>query len=166
MVPPKHPSAFYNLFDGARRVTLAFPVTDSIGPFWDEDGALLHSPGDTLAQEDIEAVQIGGDHYRLACRSDGPFSVLRLHWGDEFITENNARLGLLRLVRVVMPQPYMHHRILVSEQLQNDQPAARLAHELGGGWETVAVGQLTLTVPASRAAEFLRRMGNTPGSEP
>lgn len=114
----------------------------------------------------IEAVQLGPDHFRLVFRSDGPFSPLRLHWGDEFIATPRDD-GALTLIRVLTPQPYAHYRLLISGGFGRDAPAAMLVHEMGGGWEPVAGGILTFTVPAARSELFAKRMaasGVTPGA--
>lgn len=96
-------------------------------------------------------------HYRLAYRSDGPFSCMRLNWGDEFYA-GTAGDGSLTLTHVVMPQAFVHQRFLTSAPFDNDMPVARLIHELGGGWEAVAGGILTITVPAGRLLEYQRLM--------
>jgi hypothetical protein len=155
-----HPSPFYALLEGAKPFRLIFPSIDGIGPYWGDDGQLVHQPVDELASEEIEAVQLGPACFRLACRCEGPFSGLRLHWGDEF-TATPASGGSLTLTRVVTPQPYVHHRFLGSTSFSNDMPAAKLVHDLGGGWETVAVGILTLTVPAEHSEEFQCRLAST-----
>ena len=97
---------------------------------------------------------------------EGPFSCLRLHWGDEFIA-TTAEVGSLSLVSVVVPRPYVHHRFLAPTVGNNDLPEAAFVHELGGGWESVAGGVLTLSVPAARSSEFLMRLavaGIAPGA--
>lgn len=151
------PSPFYDLFEGAEPLMLVFPACDCAGPFWDDEGNLVRQPDDEMAGERIEAVRLGPVHYRLACRSDGPFSCLRLYWGDEFYA-STAGDGSLTLTRVVVPRPFAHHRFLTSAPFGNDTPAAMLVHELGGGWEAVAGGMLTMSVPAVRSTELLRRL--------
>lgn len=149
------PSPFYDLFQDAKRYTLSFPTTDLSGPYWDDDGEIIRCFDSELEVEDIEAVRIQGGHYRLAERCSGPFSILRLHWGDEFLATIDCD-GRLNLLRVVMPQPFVHHRFVTSSPFNNDHPTAALLHKLGGGWEAVAGGVLTLTVPAACATEFAR----------
>lgn len=151
-------SPFYSQFDGAVPYTLVFPGVDHVGPCWNQDGEIVRQPADEPVDEMIEAVHLGPEHYRLACRSDGPLSGLMLFWGDEFIA--SAGVGdVLTIRRVLMPRAYAHHRLLTRGEFNNDRPEALLVHELGGGWETVARGMLTLTVPSARSEEFLRRMG-------
>jgi len=72
---------------------------------------------------------------------------------------------MLNLTKVMVPSTYDHCRWLISSKFNNENPIAKLVHEVGGGWETVAVGILTLTVPASRAQEFQFKM-NAAGLRP
>ncbi len=142
---------------------LVFPACDFAGPFWDDAGELIRQPGDELAGERIEAVRLAPQHYRLACRSDGPFSCLQLYWGDEFYA-STAGDGSLTLNRVAMPRPFAHHRFLTSAPFGNGMPAATLVHELGGGWEAVAGGMLTISVPTEQSDEFLCRFAELPSA--
>ncbi|MBP8902252.1 MAG: hypothetical protein KBG41_06505 [Thiobacillaceae bacterium] len=41
-------------------------------------------------------------------------------------------------------------------RLDNEEPLAVLVHRFDGGWETVAGGMLTLSVPAGVATDFAR----------
>jgi len=59
---------------------------------------------------------------------------------------------------LMVPRPYEHFRFLTSSDLKNANPIAEIVHEVGGGWETVAGGVLTLTVPVSRTQEFQSKM--------
>ena len=86
----------------------------------------------------------------------GPFSSLRLHWGDEFIAARHDGNKLV-LTKLVVPRKFEHFRFLTSAGFKNSSPVAELVHELGGGWETVAIGMLTITVPAARAQEFIAK---------
>ncbi len=75
----------------------------------------------------------------------------------------------LRLTSVCVPRPYAHFRFLTSGGFNNEHQLARHLHSLGGGWEAVAGGMLTLTVPAERASELKRLMyveGLAPGVLP
>lgn len=77
--------------------------------------------------------------------------------------------GTLRLTSVCVPRPYAHFRFLASSGFNNEHQLARHLHSLGGGWEAVAGGMLTLTVPAERASELKRLMyvkGLAPGVLP
>ena len=64
----------------------------------------------------------------------GPFSGLRLYWGDEFNAEKGED-GTLRLTSICMPRPYVHFRFLTSGGFNNEHQLARHLHSLGGGWE-------------------------------
>lgn len=157
-----NPSPFYDQLVGAEKFSLIFPLSeDCAGPSWLESGELVHS-GDG----EIEAVSLGGNRYRLAERCLGPFSSLWLHWGDEFFA-NRSEGNALTMTHLALPRPFEHFRYLTSGGFKNANPIAELEHEVGGGWETVAGGMLTLTVPAWRAQEFQSRMnaaGLLPGA--
>lgn len=153
-----NPSPFYDQLEGAEKFTLSFPLTrDCVGPDWLESGELVRSKNEGIETEDIEAVCLGENRYRLAERCLGPFTSLRLYWGDEFLADSSTGNTLI-LTRVVVPRIYEHYRWLISGGFKNEHPIANLVHEVGGGWETVAVGILTLTVPAARSQEFHSRM--------
>ena len=87
----------------------------------------------------------------------GPFSGLSLSWGDEFNADKGED-GTLRLTSVCMLRLYVHFRLLTSGGFSNDHQLAQHLHSLGGGWEAVAGGVLTLTVPAERASHLQRLM--------
>jgi hypothetical protein len=162
---PEHPSAFYSLVEGAAEAVLLYPADgDSGGPFWNEQGELDLVRGKDWDEEEAGIVPLGGNRYRLAERLMGPFSGLRLFWGDEF-TADPTDEGALRVTSVVVPRRYVHFRFLASK-FNNDHPLAIHLHAMSGGWETVAKGMLTLTVPAEHGAEFQRLMyqeGLAPG---
>ena len=153
-----NPSPFYDQLTGAEKFSLIFPLDrECAGPGWLESGELVVTLGGEDEAEDIEAVSLGGSRYRLAERCFGPFSSLRLHWGDEFFADLSQE-NRLNLTKVVVPRPFAHYRFLGSGGFNNTNPIAELVHEVGGGWETVAVGMLTLTVPVLRAQEFQFKM--------
>jgi hypothetical protein len=152
-----NPSPFYDQLVGAEKFSLIFPLSeDCAGPYWLESGELVHSGDGEIETEDIEAVSLGGNRYRLAERCLGPFSSLRLHWGDEFFADLDG--NKLNISKLVVPRLFEHFRYLTSGGFKNANPIAELVHEVGGGWETVAGGMLTFTVPALRAQEFQSRM--------
>jgi len=49
----------------------------------------------------------------------GPFSRLRLYWGDEFNAGKGVD-GTLRLTSVCVSRPYTHFRFLTSGGFRND----------------------------------------------
>lgn len=156
----ENPSPFYDLLIGADSFSLVFPINqEGTGPHWLETGDLVCADGflAEVEDEDIEAVPLGEDRYRLAEKSFGPFSSLRLHWGDEFIAE---RVGgnVLQLSRVVMPRKFEHYRFMISSRFASDGPIATIVHQVDGGWETMAGGMLTLTVPMLRVSGFHQLM--------
>ena len=163
----KPPSGFYPLFEGAIEVVLKFPVDgDSVGPRWDDiSGEIDRSACPDWEEERVAVVPLGGNCYRLAERLMGPVSGLTLHWGDEFRAQNDVD-GELRLVAVCVPRPFVHYRFLTRAGFNNQEPIAQRLHAIGGGWESVAGGMLTLTVPSAFAGKFQRWMsdyGLTPG---
>jgi hypothetical protein len=153
-----NPSPFYDQLTGAEKFSLIFPLSqDLAGPNWSDSGEVIQTDGSEIETEEIEAVSLGKNRYRLAERCLGPFTCLRLYWGDEFFADHLGE-NTLKLTKVVVPRTYEHFRWLISGGFKNANPIAELVHEVGGGWETVAVGMLTLTVPALRAQEFHSRM--------
>ena len=152
---PEYPSAFYGLVEGATEAALLFPADgDSGGPFWNEQGELDLVRCEDWDEEEVGIVPLGGNRYRLAERLFGPFSRLRLYWGDEF-TADKIDDGKLRITSVVVPRRYANFRF-ISSRFNNNHPLANHLHAMGGGWEIVATGMLTLTVPAEHGAEFQR----------
>lgn len=104
--PHSFPSGFYLLVENAADVMLEFPVDDdSGGPFWKDDGQLDLVRCKEWDQEEVGVVPLGGNRYRLAERQLGPFSGLRLYWGDEFNADKGED-GMLRLTSVCVPRPY------------------------------------------------------------
>ena len=53
---------------------------------------------------------------------------------------------------------FAHFRFLTSGGFNNEHQLARNLHSLGGGWEAVAGGLLTLTIPCTSAGELQRMM--------
>ncbi len=152
------PSGFYVLVEDAADAVLEFPADgDSGGPFWNVDGQLDLVRCKEWEQEDVGVVPLGGNRYRLAERRVGPFSGLRLYWGDEFNADKGDD-GTLRVISVCVPRPFAHFRFLTSGGFSNEHQLARHLHSLGGGWEAVAGGMLTLTIPSSSAGELQRLM--------
>ena len=151
-------SPFYDQLTGAEKFSLVFPPDlDGVGPYWLESGELVRADDVETEAEDIEAVSLGCNRYRMAERCFGPFSSLRLHWGDEFFADRSVG-NTLSLTKLVVPRPYEHFRFLTSSGLKNANPIAEIVHEVGGGWETVGGGVLTLTVPILRTQEFQLKM--------
>ena len=107
--------------------------------------------------EDIEAVSLGCNRYRMAERCFGPFPSLRLHWGDEFFA-NRSEGNILSLTKLLFPRPFEHFRFLTSSGIKNTNPIAEIEHEVGGRWQTVGGGVLTLTVPVLKTQEFQSKM--------
>lgn len=153
-----NPSLFYDQLTGAEKFSLIFSLDrDGAAPHWLESGDLIPADGGETEAEDIEAVSLGCNRYRLSERCLGPFSSLRLHWGDEFFADRSVG-NTLRFTKFVVPRSFEHFRFLTSGSFKNTNPIAEIVHEVGGGWETVAGGMLTLTVPALRAQEFQSKM--------
>lgn len=164
------PSAFYYLMEGATEVVLVYPADgDSGGPSWNDQGELALEQGSDWEEEEVGVVVLGGDRYRLTERLMGPFSGLRLYWGDEF-TADKLSDGKLRMTSVIVPRRFVHFRFITSgPHFSNDLPLAKHLHSMGGAWETVAGGMLTMTLPAEHGTEFQRLMyeeGLAPGVLP
>lgn len=153
-----NPNPFYDQLTGAENFSLLFPADqDGFGPYWLESGELVRFDGVETEAENIEAVSLGSNRYRLAERCLGPFSCLRLQWGDEFFAFRSNK-NSLSLTKLVTPRKFEHFRYLTATGFKDTSLIAEIVHEVGGGWETVAGGMLTLTVPALRAQEFQSKL--------
>lgn len=164
------PSSFYSLMEDATEVVLQYPTDgDSGGPFWNDQGELDLTRGAEWEDEEVGVVSLGSGRYRLTERLMGPFSTLRLYWGDEFTADKLAD-GTLRMASVIVPRRFVHFRFITSgPHFSNDHPLAKHLHAMGGAWETVAGGMLTMTLPAEHGTEFQRLMyeeGLAPGVLP
>ncbi len=148
------PSPFYGLFDGARAYELRFPCNEhGVGPILLDTGETDASRCTEHSDEPIAAVALGNDRYRLAERCAGPFSGLTFNWGDEFIAMA-VEGGTLVFERLVLPRAFLHWRMIGSSGFSNENPFAQLLHRYGGGWESIAGGLLTFTVPAASTEQF------------
>ena len=143
-------SPFYDALEGAQEYVLLYPVRsgESVGPHWLDDG--MPFTGD-YEEEDILAVPLGGGRYRLAELCAGPFSCCLLRWGDVF--EADAEGDTLTLRCIVMPPAYQHYFWVASGGLENTA-LGDLLHRYGGGWEVVAGGMLTASVPIACVEAF------------
>jgi hypothetical protein len=158
----KHPSPFYDEHVGTQKFTLLYPGnSEHWGPYWNDAGELTRFEGvHEDEEEEIEAVPLGDNRYRLTEKSFGPLSFLKLEWGDEFLAEQ-VDTQLLKLTQIILPRRFAHFRFIGSPGFSNDNAFAVIVHELGGGWETVMGGFITLTVPISRLQEFQQRASAT-----
>jgi hypothetical protein len=146
---------FYNLFENAEQFQLLYPTDeDGIGPRWDDSGSLANSATNEI--EEVLAIPLGSGRYRLAEQVHGPFSCLTIHWGDEFFAILEGEN--LRMTRMAIPMKFRHYRFIGQTGFGNDTAIAKTVQSLGGGWECVAGGLVTLSVPSKRDAEFRAAM--------
>jgi len=152
----KYPSTFYELFEGSKDVTLHFPANQNEGgPYWDDAGNLDLSKCDEDGAEEVGVVNLEGGRYRLAEKGFGPFSSLLLNWGDEFIARETGT-GDLELLSVATPAKFKHYQSIGGGPFSNESSLAELIHRCGGGWETVAMGLLTISIPVDKVDEYER----------
>lgn len=147
-------SPFYQALENAQAYLLKFPIgSDGTGPSWGTSGVILDHGSPQMEVEPIEAVPLGNDLYRLAEVEAGPFSSLRLRWGDEFFADmiGNHELAI-RQVKV--PLCYQHYLLITSGHPFSDDPLSEVIHQCSGGWEVMAGGILTITVPMADAEAF------------
>jgi hypothetical protein len=147
-------SPFYDSLKGSLEFELEFPVdVNNEGPHWDEIGTLISTATSSQDIVRILAVPLGKGLYRLA---ENPiFESLALNWGDEFeALETSA--GHLQLTKVVQPMKYRHDHGLFSGALTRGSKLSNKIHELGGGWDVVAGGILTVTLPVDNWAKFMK----------
>lgn len=147
-------SPFYDSLKGSMEFDLEFPVdVNNEGPHWDEIGTLISTATSSHDIVRILAVPLGKGVYRLA---ENPiFESLILKWGDEFeALEISA--GHHRLTKVVQPMKYRHDQSLFSGDLTRGSKLSNKIHELGGGWEVVAGGFFTVTLPVENWDKFIK----------
>lgn len=124
-----------------------FPVSaNGEGPFWDLNGIPICFDGVEPELVRILAVPLGNDLFRLA---ENPLfePLTELKWGDDFFAELSLP-DRLKLKRVLTPKKYRHAFNFISGPSLEGSKISDRIHELGGGWERVAGGMLTVTLPA------------------
>ncbi len=139
-------SPFYNLLKGAQKYDLEFSVDENFeGPHWNEEGTPITTLTCSSELVSVLAVPLSNGLYRLA--ENPVFEPLTtLNWGDEF-QAIEVSSGYLKLTKVVMPMRFLHEHKLISEPLTQGSKLSNKIHELEGGWEIVAGGILTVTLP-------------------
>ena len=153
--PPTKASKFYDLLDGAKAVTLWFQVNeDEEGPFWTDEGELIASANDSDWCEEVQVVDLGFGHYRLASIDD-VFSQLRLNWGDEFLGSTEDGINI-KLEKVVTPEPYAHFKLIGHGPIDNKSELSKLIHSLDGGWECSFGGMWLISIPSNHSELFIR----------
>lgn len=147
-------SDFYKNLENAQVYSLSFPADqDGIGPYWDESGKLAIEKLACKVDEPVELVKLGNGRYRLAEKSVGPFSSLRLYWGDEFLGKSLGG-NEIELLGILVPLKFKHYSFMVSSGFDNENSLARLVHQNSGGWELVAGGMLTISIPIANVMNF------------
>lgn len=153
-------SPFYSLLAGSERFELVFPCnSDEEGPFWNDDGSLISFTDGGVQSTTVRLVELGAGRYRLA---ENPIfeAPTTLHWGDELIASQNENCEL-ELLSVVVPQRFRHLSTVSSPEVSSESSISNKIHELGGGWESVMVGLLTVTLPAEKWADFNEWLSKT-----
>lgn len=144
-----HPSPFYAQLEPCSRFDLEYPFVDDVGFKTLQFTGMGEQAEWEVAEERVALVELGGRLFRLAEKLEGPFSGLPMHWGDEFFALECGP-GRLRFQRMESQQKYSHTRLLLCGDFDPDGVASELIHQHGGGWEVVARGMFTLTVPVER----------------
>ena len=143
--------SFYELMNDAELYLVSFPCnSDGEGPFWNGHGALEKFPNGYQEHSELMMVHLGNDTYRLAVNPIfQPPSTL--HWGDEFFARQDQS-NSLEITHVKTNQRFKHTSILM--HINSDHPMSKKIHELGGGWECVAVGISTISIPQENWKQF------------
>ena len=145
-------SSFYALLEGANQYQLLIEVNaESKEPTLLPDGTLATSPKNVLLVADISAVPLGGDRYRVS--ENNFFEPHELFWGDEFVAVSEGE-SKIRLKKVVMPKKFQHITSVCEDSWDPEGEEAKLIHKLGGGWDLVFGGLLTITIPVENWAVF------------
>lgn len=153
-------SAFYNLFKDYEVLELTFPSNaDEEGPFWNDDGSLIVYPDGSIQASTLRVVELENGRYRLA---ENPIfeALTTLFWGDEFVATRHGS-NILELTSVVIPQQFKHVSSISSYAITSDSPMSNKIHELGGGWETVMGGLLTISLPVNSWSDFNEWLSTT-----
>ena len=139
-------SPFYDLLKGAQKYDLEFPVDENDeGPHWDDEGTPITMLTSSSEFVSVLVVPLGNGRYRLA--ENLVFEPLTtLNWGDEF-QAMEVSSKYLKLTKVVMPMRFRHEHKLICGPLTQGSKLSNRIHELDGGWEIVAGGILTVTLP-------------------
>ena len=150
-----HPSPFYALIENGAQYELSFPCDeDGCGPHLFADGSIDAGRCTERSTEPVRATAIGNDCYRLTERCAGPLSGLGIDWGDEFLASAIAGRQLV-FEKLVLPRRFVHWHIIGSAGFTNSHPFADLLHRFGGGWESIAGGMMTFTVPVEQAQALM-----------
>jgi hypothetical protein len=145
-------SSFYALLEGANQYQLLIEVNaESKEPTLLPDGTLATSPKNVLLVAYISAVPLGGDRYRVS--ENNFFESYELFWGDEFVAVSEGE-SKIRLKKVVMPKKFQHITSVCEDSWDPEGEEAKLIHKLGGGWDLVFGGLLTITIPVENWAVF------------
>lgn len=146
-------SPFYDLLEEAQEFTLVFQGRpDSGGPVFADDGSQLPILHGRSCAVDVRARPLGGNRYRL-CETAYFSDLTGLLWGDEFFAEPGDGRRL-RLAGVAMPRRYRHCTLV--GRFDPYEPVADIIHRLGGGWELVCGGILTISIPAEQWDGFVQ----------
>lgn len=146
-----HEHSFYQMLTGAKEFLLSFPVdSNGEGPFWAQDGSLINSPDGYQECSKLMMVDLGNNSFRIA---ENPFleAPTTLHWGDEvFACLSNE--NTLELTQINANQRFRHMTTVM--RIDAEHPMSKKIHELEGGWECVAGGLVTITIPSNNWDEF------------
>lgn len=156
------PSPFYALFIGAQNLRLRYPVdSNGDGPWLLPDGSPDSTKHSDFEKDEVEAVDLGGQRYRIASAPPTWLSGFRLRWGDLIRADRDG--DLLSLIRLELPREFVHYDLDAVGGRSPGVRASELVHRFGGGWET-RLGVSSLAVPTERSGDFeeeLTRLGES-----
>lgn len=153
----EHNRPFYALLEPAAEFVLRFPYSEDVDSANTEFMGKVANDKNATEDESVALVSLGGCRYRLAEKLDGLFSVLPLNWGDEFFAETIGE-HMLKFLNTASPLKYAHFRSLTSTQFTSQELASDLIHRFKGGWEVVAGGMLTISIPVEKVQDFRAEM--------
>ena len=145
----EYPSSFYAQLEPNANFVLEYPYVDDVDFTKLQFNGVGEQADWEVAEELVALVDLGDGLFRLAEKMDEPFSGLPMSWGDEFFALESGP-GRLRFHRLVSPQKFSHLRLILSGPFEPDGKASELIHRHGGGWDVVAGGMLTATVPVEK----------------
>lgn len=152
-----HPSPFYAQLEPCSKFELEYPFVDDVDFKTVQFTGTGEQANWEVVAELVALVDLGGGLFRLAEKLDGPFSALPMCWGDEFLA-TAVEGGRLRFKQMCGTQKYEHLQLLLSGPFEAEGKASELIHLHGGGWEVVAGGMFTATVPVGNAQALLQAL--------
>ena len=110
-------------------------------------------PGNETNPSPFYSLFEGAVRYDLCFPCDDDFGGPHLMSNGDIDADRNKEQSE-EPIMVVLPRRFVHWHMIGQAGFSNSNAFATLLHSYGGGWESVAGGLMTFTVPAERAREL------------